>query len=161
MDKIKTIMVCVDLSPYSLEALEYGVALSKENDTKLIVFNVINQRDILGIEAVDIHSGFFVPATTSIEDYIAELKKRRLEEIETMLKERFAQDRHRMDIRIETGVPYNVILDAVEPLGADLVVMGNKGRGNLSRFLFGSVAEKVFRHCPVPVVSIRSNFNRE
>ena len=78
-----------------------------------------------------------------------------------MLKERFADDRHRMEIRIETGVPYNVILDAVEPLGADLVVMGNKGRGNLSRFLFGSVAEKVFRHCPVPVVSIRSNFSRE
>ena len=36
------------------------------------------------------------------------------------------------------------------------IKMANKGRGNLSRVLFGSAAEKVFRHSPVSVVSVRN-----
>ncbi|HKK00421.1 MAG TPA: universal stress protein [Desulfotignum sp.] len=37
-----------------------------------------------------------------------------------------------------------------------IIKMANKGRGNLSRVLFGSAAEKVLRHSPVPVVSVRN-----
>jgi len=60
-----------------------------------------------------------------------------------------------MSIKIEEGIPSEQILKTVETEGIDLIVMANKGRGNISRTLFGSVAEKVFRHSSVPVVSVR------
>ena len=47
------------------------------------------------------------------------------------------------------------MIRAVQAEAADLLIMGTRGRGNLSGMLFGSVAEKMFRHCPVPLLSIR------
>jgi nucleotide-binding universal stress UspA family protein len=63
------------------------------------------------------------------------------------------KDSVRIDIR--TGVPFEEILNFVEEEEVDLLVMGPKGRTNLPGFLFGSSAEKLFRHSPVPVLSVR------
>ncbi len=60
-----------------------------------------------------------------------------------------------MTLSIEVGIPWEYIIQTAENQKADLIVMANKGRGNLSRVLFGSTAEKVFRHSPIPVVSVR------
>ncbi len=68
----------------------------------------------------------------------------------------------RVSLIIEVGIPSLQILHVVETEGIDLIVMANKGTGNIERVLFGSAAEKVFRHSPVPVLSVRDrkNFNR-
>jgi len=55
------------------------------------------------------------------------------------------------------GDPCSQILDAIETSGADLVVMGTHGRRGLSRVFLGSVAEKVVRLSPVPVVTVSGN----
>ena len=59
------------------------------------------------------------------------------------------------DIKIDTGMPTECILSAIETCDIDMVVIANKGRSNFSKVLFGSTAEKVFRHSPVPVFSVR------
>jgi nucleotide-binding universal stress UspA family protein len=55
--------------------------------------------------------------------------------------------------RIEAGDPSRRILEAAR--GADSIVMCTRGRGGLSRLVMGSVAQKVVRQAPVPVVSFR------
>ena len=60
-----------------------------------------------------------------------------------------------VNILIREGNPFNEILSVIEEEKIDLVIIGNKGRGNAMGTLFGSNAEKVFRHSPVPVLSVR------
>ena len=51
------------------------------------------------------------------------------------------------------GQPWEKILEAIKTSGADLLVMGTHGRRGLSRVFLGSVAEKVLRHSPIPVLT--------
>jgi nucleotide-binding universal stress UspA family protein len=47
------------------------------------------------------------------------------------------------------------IIEAAQEKAADLIVMATHGRTGLSHALMGSVAEKVVRHAPCPVLTIR------
>ena len=54
------------------------------------------------------------------------------------------------------GDPADAILDVAEELGADLIVLGNKGMTGAKRFLLGSVPNKVSHHAPCAVMIIRT-----
>jgi nucleotide-binding universal stress UspA family protein len=54
------------------------------------------------------------------------------------------------------GDPADAILDVAEERGADLVVVGNKGRTGAKRFLLGSVPNTVSHHAPCSVLIIRT-----
>ncbi|MFH2092380.1 MAG: universal stress protein [Pseudomonadota bacterium] len=149
--KIRKIMACVDFSEYALMVLEYAAELSQNSDIQIVIFNVINQRDV---DTIEIFSGY-APANIKVKDYIRDLKQDRQSMIEKMIDEHFFEEKSRMSFMIDVGIPYDKIIKTVEANDIDLVVIANKGRGNLARVLFGSTAEKVFRHSPVPVVSVR------
>ena len=57
---------------------------------------------------------------------------------------------------LRTGVPYREILDLVADERADLVVIGTHGRGGIDRALLGSVADRVVRLAPCPVLTVRA-----
>lgn len=162
-DKIHKILACIDLSDYSLMTLGYAVELAKGTDTQIVVLNVINQKDITGVEMISGHFPGCFSTLMDVEEYIKEVKKDRLKNLKRLIKENFFHEKSMMSIKIETGIPFEKILEVVETDNIDLVVMANKGRGNIARVLLGSAAEKVFRHSPVPVVSVRDpkTFKRE
>ena len=58
------------------------------------------------------------------------------------------------DAMLRVGAEWRQILDVVKERGIDLVVMGTHGRRGLPRFFLGSVAERVVRFSPVPVLTI-------
>jgi len=82
---------------------------------------------------------------------------------------RKAEDRKQLDgfippelkkgITVETihrvGVPFVEIIKAAREKEVDLIVIATHGKSGLSHILFGSVAEKVVRKAPCPVLSIR------
>ena len=61
----------------------------------------------------------------------------------------------RYEILTRTGDPASVILSAVEELAVDSVVMATHGRAGLDHLFLGSVAERVVRESPRPVLTIR------
>lgn len=56
---------------------------------------------------------------------------------------------------IREGSPRPTILQTADRLGADLIVMGTRGRTGLAHIVFGSVAEHVVRHARMPVLTVR------
>ncbi len=149
MGAIKKILVAIDFSDYSPATLRYAASLAQDVRAELLLVNVINQRDVEAIRSVQAYTDIL-----PVEEFLAKSKAERLEKLEALLKESQCQAvPHKNLLRV--GVPPQQILEAIGEYKADLVVMGTKGRTNLTQTLFGSTAEKVFRRSPVPVLSVR------
>lgn len=60
------------------------------------------------------------------------------------------------DVEVAAGNPADAIVRVAREAGADLIVMGTHGRTGLQHVLLGSVAEKVVRQAPCPVLTVRN-----
>jgi nucleotide-binding universal stress UspA family protein len=66
-------------------------------------------------------------------------------------------EQHGIEVSIEEpeGPPADAIVERARELGAGLILMTTHGRGGLGRMVFGSVADRVLRHAPCPVLLVR------
>jgi len=150
--KIKHIMAAVDFSLYSRQVLEYAGEMSRITRADVCVIHIIHQKSIDQVEQAVNKAR---PDSFILAKHLAEESGRRELKLRAMVKNIGSLDEKKVRIRISHGIPYVGILSAVDTEDIDFLIFGAKGRSNLEGFLFGSVAEKLFRHCPVPVMSLR------
>ena len=151
-NKITKILVAVDLSAYSRPILEYAVEVANMTDARIFIINVINQKEIDSVKkAVNLkYSDNF-----SLAIYLSEELGPRELVLKTLIKETPGLSELKPVTLVKHGVPYAQILKTIDREQMDFLIFGPKGQTNLKEFLFGSVAEKLFRHSPVPVMSLR------
>jgi len=71
-------------------------------------------------------------------------------------------DRHfnglgNVKVHVRDGDTFLELLQAAQDLGSDMIIMGTHGRTGLAHLLIGSIAEKVVRKSPVPVLTVRGS----
>ena len=145
---IRRILVPTDFSEGSLQALDYAIDFAKPMRAKLTIVFVLEP--IQFASPGDLYAPSANLAMLLVEQRQAaqeglarlqrDLKKRRID-AGTILKE---------------GLAYDEILTAAAESRADLIIMATHGRTGVAHLFLGSVAEKVVRHSPCPVLTVRS-----
>jgi len=153
--KIKRILAACDLSAYTGNVLNTAIGLADSLDAGLLVVNVINQRDMDSVrEALEKIAFGYENVPISLAQHRADMESERLQSLHEAVDNAGGADRE-CDCLIKIGVPFQAIMETIAQKQADLVVMGTKGRSNISDVLLGSTAERLFRRCPVPLLSVR------
>lgn len=147
MIAIKHILVATDFSEPSEVALKYGRDLARAYGATLHVVHVIEDLVAMhgaeiGFAMVDVQRNIEVAVTRDLEDAVGSI------------------DRDGLDVRTTVTRAPNVshaITDYARNNDIDLVIVGTHGRGAIHRFLIGSVAERVMRTAPCPVLTVRAH----
>lgn len=142
--KIRKILLPTDLSESVEPAKNFAASLAKQNAAELLLLHSIVTHPLDFREGGSLVAEFFDKIETQSQ---AELEK----QCGALKKEGLAA-RYQVERR---GSAFEVILDKIASWRPDVVVMGTHGLSGIDRWLFGSLAEKVVRHAPVPVVTVR------
>lgn len=135
------ILVPTDGSIEGERAVEYAIDLAREHGATIRAIYVVNAASYGGLPMETAWDG--------ISDALREEGQAALERVEEMA------DGVEVETAVLEGSPSRAIVDQASSEGCDLVVMGTHGRGGIDRLLLGSVAERVVRSSPVPVLTVR------
>lgn len=152
MKPIQKILVACDLSPHAAQILDYALSVATVAGAPLTLVHVINRRDIEAIEYAA-HKILLVAPNEATDDYTQQFCSEREDALRALIR-KAGQPTRFAKVLVKTGIPSEELLATVLSEQADLVIMGTKGRTNLQSVLIGATAEKMFRHCPVPLLSV-------
>ena len=155
MDDVKKILVALAFSTYSEGIFNYAVKIAQKFNAEIIVGSIINTRDVSAVGMIA-SMGYEVDS----DHYVDSIKQEREKILEQFLeKSSFNLENIRTIIKV--GNPINELLNLIVTENVDMVVMGTKGRTDLENAFVGSVADKLFRRSPVPVLYFRDEKNAE
>jgi nucleotide-binding universal stress UspA family protein len=144
---IKHILVPTDFSVHANAALGYALDLSRALGATVGVLNVIEEPLAAGMWASEVY-------TAEIAGLTINLTKDAEERLRRTAAEPGAEGLIVHGIRI--GRPAPTIVEVAAEVAADLIVMGTAGRSGIAHVLMGSVAERVVRTAPCPVLTVRA-----
>ena len=144
MVKIDKILFPSELREYSLKILPYVLSMSEKYNSTIYLLHVIDDISKWG--------GFYIPHI-SLDLYQKEAKEAAEKFMDKVCEQRM-KGCPNFERRILSGDPATEILKTIDSEAIDLVVMGTHGYRGLEQAIFGSVARKVVKNSPVPVLTI-------
>jgi universal stress protein A len=137
-------LVPLDFSEHANQALDYAINLAGKLDARLTLLHVIQSVPLGGADM-----GVTLPYA-----YLQDLEAEIMQSMESYLARVTAAGLEGATVVVH-GAPFHEILETAKTQLVDLIIMGTHGRTGLQHVLLGSVAEKVVRLAPCPVLVAR------
>jgi universal stress protein A len=141
--KLTKILVPLDFSESSRQALRYAVAFASHFQASLMLLHVV--------EFNYVGSDFNLVETSQIESDLREGAEERLEE---WLNQE-TSEAVPMQTSVKMGRPYHEIVEIARSEEIDLILIATHGHSSLAHVLLGSTVERVVRYAPCPVLIVR------
>ncbi len=139
------ILYPTDGSKAARAALEFALDIAKSQGCKIIVLSVAENIGILGREWKEMER--------TLLEFAQEFAEKAVKEI--------SQNGVEAEKRVEVGKPADVIVKTAEKEGVYAIVMGTHGWAEISRPVIGSVADRVIRRSPCPVVLVPTRLDKD
>jgi nucleotide-binding universal stress UspA family protein len=146
--KHETILVPVDFSPSALEAASTAIDMVRDQGGGKIIF--LHVIDSIYYDLGWMSEGILIP-----RDVVDQSKEKIAERLKALVTVDDFSGIEAETLVVE-GTPYLEITRAIEKLEPDLIVMGTHGRRGVSHMFLGSVAEKIVRMAPCPVLTVKA-----
>jgi nucleotide-binding universal stress UspA family protein len=143
---LQNILLATDFSEPSSAALDYAKALAKAFGARIHVLHVLED-----LAAHAWTTEVYVAALPGVHDEMEKQARERLGAV-------FSADesvQYQVRTELRTGSPFVEIVRYARDERIDLIIMGTHGRGPIAHMLLGSVAERVVRKAPCPVLTVR------
>jgi nucleotide-binding universal stress UspA family protein len=147
--RFSRILVPTDFGGASDAALACAKEVARRFDSRLYILHVVEDPMASGVWTPDV----YIAASAELRDRLLHDAKERLEAVltETERKE------FSVVTEVRVGGPGEVIGEFAREMTIDLIVMGTHGRRGLSHMFLGSVAERMVRTAPCPVLTLRAD----
>jgi universal stress protein A len=146
MIALKNILVATDFSESAAVALAYGRDLARTFNARLHVVHVVE----------DVLMRYSPEVSFAVPELQRDLEKGAARDLAALITD---DDRQTLQVQpsVQTGVnvPFTLI-DYAKNHRIDLIVTGTHGRGAVKHFLMGSVAERIVRSAPCPVLTVHA-----
>jgi nucleotide-binding universal stress UspA family protein len=142
MNQFKKILIPTDGSEYTKAAITQGLELAHLMGAEVTALYVVDQTSFVNF-----------PMDSTVVSIYTLLEREGRKAVEEVVKEGEKLG-VKVDAVVEEGSPVKKIVDAAKT--HDLIVMGTLGRTGISKLLLGSVAERVVRFAPCPVLVVRA-----
>jgi universal stress protein A len=141
--KIRTILVPIDFSKTSKKALVYAVRMAEQFGSKIVLLNVV--------EPVATPDFAYHPLMLETD----KIKSAARTQLDKVCRDAKVPARMIERLLVRHGTPFAEITDAARTLKADLIILTTHGYTGLKHVFMGSTAERVVRHAPCPVLTVR------
>lgn len=142
---IRHILVPIDFSGYSKNALRYAVPMAEQFNATLHLVYVIEPT----IYPADL--GFGQVVMPGVEE---ELRSKSKAQLENLIVEEIGS-RVKAEAVVRTGKPHQEILREAEEKDVDLIIVATHGHTGVEQILFGSTAMRIVRLAKCPVLTVR------
>jgi len=148
MENDKRMLIPIDFSPAAEDALRFGLQLSVRERAEVIILHVVSPYEG-GLQRFGPVYDFGV--------YLAEKKQALGEYVHRFMADHGIRKRS-LQVLCDSGAPAQIIIQQAAAIGSQLIIMGSRGSGNISKILLGSTSQQVLAQSNIPMMLIPPGF---